>query len=328
MKLLVTGANGFVGSATVAHLSKQGHIVLAHQRSTSSAQQRGGHITTHQVPSNVQQIQSSYADMLQWHQQLSDCVAVVHTAARVHQVKETSTDPAADYRRVNVDYTACLARAAAQCGVKRFVFLSSVKVNGNYTTQGQSYTAGDAPHADDPYGLSKLHAEQALMDIASETGLEVTIIRPPLVYGPGVKANVLSMMRWLRSGIPLPLGAIHNQRSLVGLNNLVDLIDLCITHPAAANQIFMVSDGHDVSTTDLLLLMGEALGSPARLIKVPQAWLETAARWAGKPGVAQRLCGNLTVDIRKTQDMLGWQPPHGMPAQLRETAHYFLQSQR
>lgn len=319
MKLLVTGANGFVGSAAARHFANLGNHVVAHSRSA---------VLPSTFTDNVQTLQGSFENLNQWQNHLEGCDAVVHTAARVHQVQETSADPLQDYRRVNVDYTVALAQAAARSGVKRFVFLSSIKVNGNYTLTNKPYTADDAPGADDPYGISKQEAEQALMQLANQTGMQVTIIRPPLIYGPGVKANFLSMMTWLQRGIPLPLGAIHNQRSLLGLGNLLDLINICLTHPNAVNQTFLASDGHDVSTTQLLRLMGEALGKPARLVKIPQSWLENAAKLLGKPGVAQRLCGNLAVDISKTRNLLGWQPPVSLEAGLREVAVHFLQSQR
>lgn len=317
MKLLVTGANGFVGSAAVTHFANLGHSVLAQARSATASSHFVG---------KVKPLHTSYEDLAAWQDALAGCDAVVHTAARVHQVRETSADPLREYRRVNVDYTLALASAAAKCGVKRFVFLSSIKVNGNYTLTNQPYTAHDAPSADDPYGISKLEAEQALMQLANETGMQVVIIRPTLIYGPGVKANFLSMMIWLQRGVPLPLGAIRNLRSLMGLGNLLDLMTVCLTHPNAANQTFLASDGHDISTTQLLRLMGDALGKPARLVSVPQSWLENAAQLLGKPGVAQRLCGNLAVDISKNRNLLGWQPPVSLEAGLRETAAHFLQS--
>lgn len=317
MKLLVTGANGFVGSAAIEYFSNRGHTVLAHARAA-----------TPYVANNIKSLQARYEDLPLWQDQLAGCDAVVHTAARVHQVKEASADPLREYSLVNVAYTVALARAAANSDVKRFVYLSSIKVNGNYTLKGHAYAADHAPAPVDPYGISKHEAEQALMQLAKETGMEVVIIRPPLIYGPDVKANFFSMMRWLNRGVPLPLGAIHNHRSLLGLGNLLDLVMVCLAHPHAANQTFLASDGRDVSTTELLTMMGQALGKPARLIKVPQTWLETAAQLVGRPGIAQRLCGNLAVDISKTRNLLGWQPPVSLEAGLRETAAHFLHSQR
>ena len=325
MKLLVTGANGFVGAAAVDYLSEQNHEVLAHTRRGIASPNATQPATQVQ---HVQHVRGAYEQLASWSDQLVGCDAVLHTAARVHQMHEASLDPMLDYRRVNVAHTLALAQAAALAGVARFVFLSSVKVNGNYTLKNHPYTAHDAPNPADPYGISKHEAEQGLMDIAAQTGMQVVIIRPPLIYGPGAKANFLSMMRWLQRGVPLPLGAIHNQRSLLGIRNLLDVINVCLTHPRAANQIFLASDGQDVSTTELLQLMGQALDKPARLVKVPQSWLELGAKALGKPGIAQRLCGNLAVDINKTRELLEWQPPVSLEAGLRETAAHFLQSQR
>jgi UDP-glucose 4-epimerase len=255
-----------------------------------------------------------------WTVALEGVAVVVHCAARVHVMADTATNPLEEFRRVNVQGTLNLAQQAAAAGVRRFVFVSSIKVNGEATQLGCLFTADDAPAPLDAYGVSKMEAEQGLREIALQTGMEVVIIRPPLVYGPGVKANFAAMMRWLRRGVPLPLGAIHNQRSLVALDNLVDLIVVCLTHPAAANQTFLVSDGEDVSTTGLLRRMGQALGHPARLIPVPVSWLKLAAALVGKQDVAQRLCGSLQVDIEKTQRLLGWAPPLSLDEGLRRAA--------
>jgi nucleoside-diphosphate-sugar epimerase len=255
-----------------------------------------------------------------WSVALAGISAVVHLAARVHVMADTAANPLEEFRRVNVQGTLNLARQAAAAGVRRFVFVSSIKVNGEATQPGFPFTADDAPAPLDAYGVSKMEAEQGLREIARQTGMDVVIIRPPLVYGPGVKANFAAMMRWLKRGVPLPLGAIHNQRSLVALDNLVDLIVTCITHPAAANPIFPVSDGEDVSTTGLLRRMGQAMGRPARLIPVPAGLLKLAATVLGKPDVAQRLCGSLPVDIEKTRRLLGWTPPLSLDEGLRRAA--------
>jgi len=208
--------------------------------------------------------------------------------------------------------------------VRRFVFLSSVKVNGEFTEAGQPFTADDVPAPVDPYGLSKHEAEQLLRQIAAETGMEVVIIRPPLVYGPGVKANFESMMSWLAHGVPLPLAAVtRNRRSLVALDNLVDLIVTCLNHPAAANQTFLVSDGEDLSTAQLLKRMGAAMGQPTRLFYVPPALLKLGATVLNKPGIYQRLCGSLQLDIAKTRQLLGWTPPVSVDEGLRRAAEGF-----
>ena len=255
-----------------------------------------------------------------WSAALERVSAVLHCAARVHVMTDASANPLDEFRRVNVQGTLSLARQAAAAGVRRFVFISSIKVNGESTQAGQPFTADDTSAPQDAYGISKMEAEQGLRELSAQTGMEVVIIRPPLVYGPGVKANFAAMMRWLQRGVPLPLGAIHNQRSLVALDNLVDLIVTCITHPAAANQTFLVSDGEDVSTTELLRRMGQAMGKPARLLPVPASWLKLAATLVGKREVAQRLCGSLQVDIEKTRQLLGWSPPFSLDQGLKKAA--------
>lgn len=253
-----------------------------------------------------------------WRPWLNDCRAVVHTAGRVHVMQESRSDALRDYRATNVDGTLQLARQAAEAGVRRFVFLSSIKVNGEETLPGRPFSAGDIASPQDPYAISKAEAEAGLRGVALETGMEVVIIRPPLVYGPGVKANFLTMMQWLRLGVPLPFGAVeHNRRSLVALDNLVDLIVTCIDHPAAANRTFLVSDGEDLSTTDLLERLAAAMGVPARLLPVPVWILEGGATLLGKRTMIRRLCGNLQVDIANTCELLDWRPPIGVDEGLR-----------
>ncbi len=244
-----------------------------------------------------------------WSMALQGIDGVVHCAARVHVMQDDVTDPLQAYREVNVNGTLNLARQAAQAGVGRFVYVSSIKVNGEATQPGRPFTADDVPAPLDPYGVSKLEAEQGLRNIEAQTSMEVVIVRPPLVYGPGVKANFESMMRWVARGIPLPLGAIHNARSMVALDNLVDLLVTCLTHPAAAGKTFLVSDGEDVSTTELLRRTAQTMGKKAFLLPVPASVLELGASLLGKRAVAQRLCGSLQVDIEKTRRLLGWSPP-------------------
>ncbi len=249
---------------------------------------------------------------------------VVHLAARVHVINDKSMDPLAEFRQVNVEGTANLARQAAAAGVRRFVYLSSIKVNGEFTQEGHPFTADDTPAPEDPYGVSKHEAEQALRQIAADTTMEVVIIRPPLVYGPGVKANFESMMRWLSRGVPLPLAVVtKNRRSLVALDNLVDLSMTCLSHPAAANQTFLVSDGEDLSTAGLLRRMGAALGHPARLFYVPPLMLKIGAHAVKKTGIYQRLCGSLQLDITKTRRLLDWIPPVSVDEGLRRAAEGF-----
>jgi UDP-glucose 4-epimerase len=310
--ILVTRATGFVGRAVVQRLladDESRQVVVAVRRDVQ------------QWPERVlPRVTGDLEPTTDWSVALGGISAVVHCAARVHVMADTAASPLEEFRRVNVQGTLNLARQAAAAGVRRFVFISSIKVNGEATQLGRPFTADDAPAPLDAYGVSKMEAEQGLREIARKTGMEVVIIRPPLVYGPGIKANFSALMRWLRRGVPLPLGAIHNQRSLVALGNLVDLIVTCLTHPAAANQTFLVSDGEDVSTTELLRRMGQALGRPARLVPVPASWLKLAAALVGKQDVAQRLCGSLQVDITKTRRLLGWTLPISLDEGLKKAA--------
>lgn len=312
-KVLVTGANGFVGQAVCGEAAARGFFVYGMTR--SSCDFRDG-------IENV--VVGSIDDSTSWQGLLPVCQIVVHVAARVHVMADKVENPLDEFRRVNVHGTLNLARQAAAVGVRRFVFISSIKVNGETTRLGFPFFADEIPAPLDPYGISKMEAEQGLRDIAAQTGMEVVIIRPPLVYGPGVKANFQIMMRWLARGVPLPLGAIHNRRSMVALGNLVDLIVTCIDHPAAANQTFLVSDGEDLSTTQLLQRLGRALGKPARLVPVPAMLLKAGAALVGKPAIAQRLCGSLQVDISKTQQLLGWVPPLSIDEGLKRAAEGYL----
>jgi len=314
--ILLTGATGFVGSAVLARLERDGIAARA-------AVRRLGPSTFPDVP--CVQVAGLGPDT-HWEHALSGVQTVVHAAARVHVMREGLTDPLSEYRKVNVAGTLSLARQAAAAGVWRFVFLSSVKVNGEATQKGVPFGADDPPAPCDAYGVSKNEAEQGLREIAAETGMEVVLIRPPLVYGPKVQANFLSMMRWLHMGVPLPLGAIHNRRSLVALDNLVDLVATCLYHRAAANQTFLVSDGEDLSTTQLLRMLAEALARPARLIPVPPGWLQAGARLLGRQDTAQRLLGSLQVDISKTRALLGWAPPVSVTEGLQRTADDWLAS--
>ncbi|MBS1227002.1 MAG: nucleoside-diphosphate-sugar epimerase [Proteobacteria bacterium] len=310
-RVLVTGANGFIGQAVCADLPSRGYRVLAAVRRPAEFVQQAG--TQCVVISDIDE----HTD---WSAALSGVDSVVHLAARVHLMRETAANPLAEFRSVNVALTLNLARQAAVAGVRRFVFVSSVKVNGESTPFGQPFTADDVPRPLDDYGVSKFEAEQALLQLAEQTGMELVIIRPPLVYGPGVKANFQMMLHWLGKGVPLPLGALDKPRSFVGLGNLVDLIATCLTHRAAANQIFLVSDGEDLTVSALLQRTAAALCLPVRLLPVPLSILRIGGWIFGKDDIFQRLCDTLQVDIEKTRCLLGWEPPISVDAELRKTA--------
>ncbi len=311
-RIAVTGGNGFVGSALMKALLRQRHKPFSISRK---------HYELHQFEEIL--ISGLEAES-HWGDILKGCDIVVHLAARVHIMNDDSIDPLVEFRKVNTVGTLNLARQAAVSGVKRFIYLSSIKVNGESTYPGQSFSPNDIFVPDDPYGLSKYEAEQGLLALAKETGMEVVIIRPPLVYGPGVKANFAAMMKWVKKRVPLPLDAIHNQRSLVALENLVSFIIHCLDHPKAANEIFLISDGKDVSTTELLQKVAKAFGKNPYLVPVPVSLMKFVARLLGKDDIADRLFGSLKVDSSKAQDLLGWKPVISMDDELKKTVDAFL----
>ncbi|WP_339493569.1 UDP-glucose 4-epimerase family protein [Pseudomonas sp. RA_105y_Pfl2_P56] len=316
-RVLVTGATGFVGEALIFRL-------LLDKVFTPVAAVRGEARLSGLCP--VVSFDLEGARPLPG---LERVEVVIHCAARVHVMNDVAADPLQEFRRINVEGSVRLARHAASAGVRRFIFISSIKVNGEMTRPGQPFCADDRPAPVDPYGVSKWEAEEQLMQVGKDTGMEVVIIRPPLIYGPGVKANFFNMMRWLERRVPLPLGAINNQRSLVAIGNLVDLIAVCIRHPAAAGQVFLVSDGEDLSTSKLLRRMAVALSVKSYLLPVPSWLLSSAASLLGQRALAQRLCGSLQVDIGKTRSVLGWSPVITVEQALRQTAgHHDSRLQR
>jgi nucleoside-diphosphate-sugar epimerase len=319
VNVLLTGATGFVGQAIAANLSagKRFRVCAAVRQESVKLSQGLPLVAVGEIDGSTQ-----------WDAALAGNEIVIHTAARAHIMKDSAADPLAEYRRVNVSGSVNLARQAIDAGVKRLIFISSIKVNGEGTLPGNPYTADDPPQPKNPYGISKFEAEQQLRDMTRDSGMELVIIRPTLVYGPGVKANFLNMMQLLWRGIPLPFSLTRNKRSFVAVDNLVDLIVTCLESPAAANQTFLVSDGHDLSTHELLQAMGNALGRPARLFPFPVWLLSSLARAIGKPGIAQRLFESLQVDISKTCTVLDWSPPVSVKVAMKKTAADFIEVKR
>ncbi len=309
--VLVTGANGFVGRVVCRRLAEAGYTPRAALRSDIPGPYERAAIGD--LGANPDLSAS-----------LENVDVVVHLAARVHVMDDHAADPLQEFRRVNVEGTVALARAAVEHGVRRMVYVSSVKVNGEATT-GKPFTEDDAPAPQDPYGVSKREAEEALRNIGARTGMEVAILRPPLVYGPGVRANFLRLMKTVERGIPLPLPDT-NRRSLVGVENLADLLVQCVGHPGAANETFMASDGEDVSTRELVARMAKALGRSARFIPVPQSALRLAARLTGKEAAVGRLFGSLVVSSEKARQKLGWKPPLTLDSGLAATARWYLET--
>jgi UDP-glucose 4-epimerase len=308
-KILITGATGFVGSHLLQMALAQNREVICPIRASKNA-------TSHSRASQIQNIDRQ----TDWQPHLNNVHTVIHCAARVHVMNDTATDPLAAFREVNLYGSLRLAEQAAAAGVRQFIYLSSVKVNGEMTIDGQAFSENDPPSASDPYGISKQEAEAALLALGQRSGMAITIIRPPLVYGKGVAANFLSLLIWVKKQIPLPLGSIHNQRSFVFVKNLCDFILHCVQDPRAFNQIFLVSDGRDLSTTELLQEAAKALEVPSRLLPFPVSLMTFAAKLIGKKNITDRLCQSLRVDSQKAQKQMMWTPPYTIQQGLRESA--------
>lgn len=297
---LVTGVNGFVGSCLSEMMLSKGLSVRGAVRDSSKASKK--------IPSLVVGEINAHTN---WHSALEGCDAVVHLASRVHVMKEDSSDPLAKFREVNVEGTANLAHQAVKAGVKRFIFISSIKVNGE-STCGVPFNRSDNPHPQDPYGISKCEAEKVLIEISNNSAMEVVIIRPPLIYGPGVKGNLLSISRVVQKSLPLPLGGLKNRRDMVSIYNLCDLIMLCLTHPSAANKTFLVSDDSAISTSELVTYMARGMGKKTFLLPAPVKIMEFVARVFNKSSITDRLFGSLEVDISDTKKALAWKPPYSV----------------
>ncbi|RYU65230.1 SDR family oxidoreductase [Aliivibrio finisterrensis] len=312
MSILLTGSSGFLGKHLLKELVSKGHDVVCLLRSHDEQ------ITNSVVVPQIDRLSD-------FHEALLNKNCVIHCAARVHIMNDSVSNPLEEYREVNTRGTVNLARQAASIGVKRFVFVSSIKVNGEGTAQDKPFTSADLHTPEDDYGLSKSEAEQQLFDIGKEIGMEIVIIRPTLVYGPGVKANFAALMNLVSKGIPLPFGCItKNKRSLVSVDNLVDLIVTCIDHPKAANQVFLVSDDHDVSTSEMVREMAKSLNKPQWQLPIPKWCYRLAGRVFDKQDVVDRLLGSLQVDITHTKETLGWKPPQTLQESFKETAEAFL----
>ncbi len=310
MRVLLTGATGFIGRALFERMNENAGF----RPRLAARSDLGG--TSWARAADIFRV-SDMDGATDWRAALADCQSIVHLAARVHVMRDTAGDPLARYRATNTDATLNIARQAAQAGVRRFVFVSTIKVNGE--GRDKAYRETDVPAPEDAYAISKWEAEQGLWRIARETGLEVVVLRPPLVYGPGVKANFRRLLDTVARGWPLPLGGIRNRRSLLYLGNFVDAILTCLTHPEAAGQTFLIDDGQPVSTPELVRAVARAMGRPARLISVPPGVLAFAGTLAGKRMAVARLTGSLWVDSSLIRTRLGWTPPYSLEAGLAET---------
>lgn len=316
MKILVTGSTGLVGASLISRLAVEGHSVLAAARTTSQ-----------RLPLGVTRLQmNELADGGEAFVGDNSADVVVHTAARVHVLRDTATNPLAAFRAVNVGGSLAVARQARAAGARRLVFLSSIKVLGEASFPGQPLTATSPPAPVDAYGKSKLEAEQALGEFCRQSGMELVVLRPPLVYGPGVKANFDRLMRAVLRRVPLPFGRLdENRRSLVGIDNLVDLIVACIIHPVAVSRPLLVSDGEDLSTAELVRRLARALGVTPRLLPVPRWALQVGGSMLGRGDAIRRLCGSLQVDLTETRRLLGWSAPVSVDEGLRRATAPLLQ---
>jgi UDP-glucose 4-epimerase len=312
MSVLLTGASGFLGSRIHQSLKYNALVLLGRRNNIKQPNYFNKELCSDET----------YFDCLH------DVGVVIHCAARAHIMNEVVSDPLTEYRRVNVDGTLNLARQAAKSGVKRFIYISSIKVNGESTSGSLAFTEKDIPNPLDPYGVSKHEAEEGLKKIAADSGMDVVIIRPPLVYGAGVKANFLNLLKLSNTKISLPFGLVRNKRSMVYVENLVDFIVKCIDHPAAANQTFLVSDNHDLSLRNLLFLMRKSMHQSSRLVPVPVFLFNLAGVVFRKKDVVDRLVGDLQVNPSKAMTLLDWKPPYTVEQGIQNTVDSFLKDKK
>jgi UDP-glucose 4-epimerase len=310
VEILLTGASGFLGGVVFDGLSEH-HVTVI-----------GREVNKVNHPCNF--FKMNINSTCDYSDALKNIVVVIHCAARVHVMDDTSEDPLSCFLETNVGGALNLARQASESGVKRFIFISSIKVNGESTSTGSKFTSSDELIPEDPYGISKAEAEEGLLEIAKETGMEVVIIRPPLVYGPGVKGNFLNLLKLSNLPIPLPFGLINNKRSMIYLNNLVDLIITCIDHPKAANRVFLASDGDDLSLSRLLTLIRQSMNKSPLLLPIPSFLFNLFCKLSGKSELVDRLIGNLQVDSSDAKKYLNWTAPYSVEQGIKATVDDFL----
>ena len=311
MSVLITGSNGFLGQYLAQFLAEKNYSILAHTRKARTFD--------HPNISNIYFDLNDNLDSID----LNQVEVIIHCAGRAHIMNETATSPLESYRRTNVQGTLNLAQKAVKSGVKRFIYLSSIKVNGEQTTT-RPFKPNDKFNTDDHYGLSKYEAEQALLKLSEQTGLEVVIIRPVLIYGPNVKANFKSMVALARKKLPLPIGCLGNKRSMVSVYNLADFIHTCLIHPNASGEIFLVSDQDDISVKQLFEKLAYHQNNKLLMLSVPKSLISLLASLVGKEAVASRLCSELVVDTSKNTKLLDWTAPYSVDASLEKmfnTAH-------